>query len=123
MIHHLTIGHLDPNAVQERRVVVTQPLDMGIVARLLREFGETDAEGLPTIGGLRVLIQDGYIICPWLMTRPVPGVAEFALRLQEATGCVLADVNCGTIIDRERLLAESRWESTWEPRGEALGRA
>lgn len=123
MIHRLTIGHLDPAAVQERRVVVTRPLDLGIVARLLREFGETDHEGHPTLGGLRVEIRDGYIVCPWLMTRPVPGVAEFALRLQQETGCVLADVNCGALVDRERLLAESRWESASELRGEGLGRA
>jgi hypothetical protein len=122
MIHKLTIGHLDPDAVRERRVVLTRPLDMGVVARLLRAFGETDREGHPTLGGLRVEIKDGYVVCPWLMTRPVPGVAEFALRLQEETGCVLADVNCCAIIDRKHLLAESRWEPATELRGEAIRR-
>jgi hypothetical protein len=110
MIHTLTIGHLDPAAVGERRVVVTRPLDMGTVTRLLREYGEADAAGRPTISGRPVEIHDGYLVCPWLMTRPVPGVAEFALRLQEETGCVLADMTRCAVIDRERLLAESRWE-------------
>ena len=35
MLHKLTIGNLDPATVQERRVVVTRPLDLGIVERLL----------------------------------------------------------------------------------------
>jgi hypothetical protein len=39
MVHHLTIGYLDPDAVRERRVVVLKPLDMGVVDRLLREWG------------------------------------------------------------------------------------
>jgi hypothetical protein len=110
MIHTLTIGHLDPAAIGERRIVVNRPLDMSVVARLLREFGEIDTAGRPTISGRPVEIHDGYLVCPWLMTRPVPGVAEFALRLQEETGCVLADMTRCDVIDRERLLAESRWE-------------
>jgi hypothetical protein len=90
---------------------------MGIVTRLLREYGEADAAGRPTISGRPVEIHDGYLVCPWLMTRPVPGVAEFALRLQEETGCVLADMTRCAVIDRERLLAESRWERGPVPGG------
>ena len=45
MIHRLTIGHLDPDAVRERRVVVTRPLDMGIVTQLLREFVSREVLG------------------------------------------------------------------------------
>jgi hypothetical protein len=107
MIHRLTIGHLDPAALQEGRLVVTRPLDQGIVAPLLREFAQTDQAGHPTIGGLRVELHDGYLVCPWLMPSPVPGVAELALRLQQETGCLLADVNRATVVDRELLLSQS----------------
>ena len=107
MIHRLTIGHLDPDAVRERRVVVTRPLDMEIVTRLLREFGEPDPAGRPNISGRPVEIHEGYLVCPWLMPSPIPGAAEFALKLQEQTGCLLADVNRCTVVDRELLLAQS----------------
>ena len=107
MIHRLTIGHLDPAAVQERRVVTTRPLDMDLVIRLLREFGEPDAAGRPTISGRPVEIRDGYIVCPWLMPSPIPGVAEFALKLQEQTGCLLAEVGNAVVVDRDLLLSES----------------
>jgi hypothetical protein len=116
MIHHLTIGHLDPDAVRERRMVVTRPLDMGIVASLLREFGATDEAGRPTIGDLRVEVHDGYLVCPWLMPGPIPGVAEFALKLQEQTGCVLADVHHAVVVDRDLLLSQSYPKPA--PRGE-----
>jgi hypothetical protein len=107
MIHRLTIGHLDPDAVAQRRVVVTRPLDMGFVTQLLREFGEPDEAGRPTISGRPVEIHDGYLVCPWLMPSPIPGVAEFALKLQEQTGCLMADVNRCTVVDRELLLSQS----------------
>ena len=101
MLHKLTIGHLDPAAVAQRRVVVTRPLDMGIVTRLLREFGAIDEAGCPTIAGRRVEIHDGFLVCPWLMPSPIPGVAEFGLRVQQETGCLLADVGSAIIVDRE----------------------
>src|SRR5204863_4333210 len=85
----------------------TRPLDPGIVTPLLREFGEPDEAGRPTISGRPVEIHDGYLVCPWLMPSPIPGVAEFALQLQEQTGCLLADVNRCTVVDRELLLAQS----------------
>ncbi len=37
---------------------------------------------------------------------PVPGVAEFALRLQEEAGCVLAEVGSATVVDRDLLLSQ-----------------
>jgi len=110
MIHHLTIGYLDPASVEEGRLVVARPLAVDVVTRLLDEFGKPGADGRPLLDTSQVEFRDGYIVCPWLMPYPVPGVTEFALRLQEATGCVLADVNCCAVIDREHLLAVSRWE-------------
>jgi hypothetical protein len=119
MIHRLTIGHLDPNAVRERRIVVTRPLDMEIVTRLLREFGEPDPAGRPNISGRPVEIHDGYIVCPWLMPSPIPVVAEFALKLQEQTGCLMADVHRATVVDRELLLSQSYPQRV--PHGEPEG--
>jgi hypothetical protein len=107
MLHRLTIGHLDPDAVAQRRVVVTRPLDMGIVMPLLHEFGATDEAGRPTIGGLRIEVHDGYLVCPWLMPNPVPGAAELALKLQEQIGCVLAEVGSAVVVDRDLLLSQS----------------
>jgi hypothetical protein len=57
-------------------------------------------------GTLTVGIRDGYLVCPWLMPGPLPGVAEFALKLQEQTGCVLAVVG-SAVVDRETLLSQS----------------
>jgi hypothetical protein len=51
------------------------------------------------------------------MPSPVPGIAEFALRLQDETGCVLADTNRCTVVDRELLLAQSYPRS--RPRAES----
>lgn len=110
MIHRLTIGHLDPAAVRERRLVVTRPLAMVVVSRLLDEFGKPGPDGRPALDTSRVEFRDGYVVCPWLMPYPVPGITEFALRLQEETGCILADVNSCVIVDREKLLRLSRRE-------------
>ena len=110
MIHRLTIGHLDPSAVEEGRLVVTKPLARDVVTRLLDEFGKPGPDGRPPLDTARVELHDGYLVCPWLMPYPVPGVTEFALRLQEETGCILADVSGCAVIDREKLLRISRWE-------------
>jgi hypothetical protein len=121
MLHRLTIGHLDPAAVAQGRVVVTRPLDMEVVTRLLREYGEPDEAGRPNISGRPVEIHDGYLVCPWLMPSPIPGVAEFALELQEQTGCVLAEVGSAVVVDRDLLLSQSypKRPPTGEPGGKA----
>ncbi len=55
------------------------------------------------------------------MPSPTPGVAEFALKLQVRTGCVLADVSRATVVDRELLLSQSYPKQA--PRGEPGGHA
>jgi hypothetical protein len=94
---------------------------MKIVTPLLREFGETDDAGRPPIGGLWIEMHDGYLVCPWLMPNPVPGVAEFAVALQEQTGCVLAEVGSAVVVDRDSLLSQScpKQELIGEPGGQA----
>ncbi len=39
MLHHLTIGHLDPAAVERRQTVPTRALEMDVVDRLLGRVG------------------------------------------------------------------------------------
>jgi hypothetical protein len=104
MIHLLTIGHLDPVAVGERRAVVLRSLDAGTVSRLLRELGEVDADGRPTLGGERVELRDGTIACRWWVGGWCNHAAEeFALRLQRETGCVLADLTHSRVVQPEQL--------------------
>jgi hypothetical protein len=49
MIHALTMGHIDPDAVGQRKAIVRQPLDMGIVERLLGELGEIATSCQPSL--------------------------------------------------------------------------
>jgi hypothetical protein len=101
----VSIGHLDPAAlVSERRIVVQRPLEMDAVHRLLTELGVMDKDGVPTLEGGKVEFRDGYLVCPWRIGGWHNRTAEeFALRLQQETGCVLADREHSRIIDREQL--------------------
>jgi hypothetical protein len=104
MIHILTMGHLDPAAVGRRQAIVLRPLDMGIVNRLLQELGGKDEQGRPTLDGVPVEIKDGTVACRWLIGGYCNRVAEeFALRLQEETGCVLADREHSHVIEPDQL--------------------
>jgi hypothetical protein len=103
MIHALTMGHIDPDAVCSRKAVVRQPLEMSIVERLISELGEADAEGRWRLGGSRVEFYEGYIAVPWLGGGTNYVAEEFAVRLQEETGCVLADREHGRVIEFEQL--------------------
>ncbi len=91
MIHNLIIGHLDPHAIDERRAIVLEPLDPGIVAKHLRALGSRDNTGW-TLDGMPVEEKDGYLVCRWLVGPRRNLVAEeFALRIQRGTGCLIAD--------------------------------
>jgi hypothetical protein len=103
MIHALTMGHIDADAVGHRRAAVRQPLDMGIVERLLGELGEADVEGCWRLGGSKVEFYEGYIAVPWLGGGTNYVAEEFALRLQRDTACVLADREHGRVIAPEQL--------------------
>lgn len=86
MLHRLTIGHLDPAAVERRQTVATKALDMEIVDRLLAELGEKDAEGNRTLGGCKVEFQNASVTCLWKAARTNHVAEEFALRMQKETG-------------------------------------
>ena len=99
MLHRLTIGHLDPAAVQRRQTVPTKALEMHVVHRLLHELGETDADGTVTLGGCKVRFHNAALSCHWMGGKTNPVAEEFALRMSRETGCLLADVDCGMVID------------------------
>jgi len=103
MIHDLTIGHLDPAGIPERRRTVLKPLEMDVVARLLKELGDTDNEGNPTLGGARVRFENGYVVLPWLGGWINRISEEFALRMRRETGCLIADLGHRCVIEPEQL--------------------
>lgn len=104
MLHNLTIGHLDPAAIlKSRRAVTSKPLDMTIVLRLLAELGTHGPDGEWRLGTGQVEFHDGYVVVPWLSHGTTKLSEEFALRLQQETGCVLADREHSRIVDPQHL--------------------
>jgi len=104
MIHRLTLGHLDPAAItQDGGAVVFKSLDMSAVRRLLAELGVVDAQGGWTLDDDEVKIHDGYIVVPWQGGWRNRAAEEFALRLQQETGCLIADREHGRVIEPEQL--------------------
>jgi hypothetical protein len=104
MLHRLTIGHLDPAAAERRQTVPTRALEMDLVHLLLADLGEKDAEGNETLGGCKVKFHNTAVSCLWLGGPPNRVVEEFPLRMHQETGCLLADVDCGRIIELEELV-------------------
>jgi hypothetical protein len=102
MVHWLTLGHLDPEAVRQLRAVVLRPLDMNLVMCLLRELGTVDKKGNAWLGAFPVRFEQGYISCGWLGAVRNRVAEDFARRLQGETGCLVADIQHGEIIDIER---------------------
>jgi hypothetical protein len=100
MLHNLTVGHLDPAPiVSERRIVILRPLERDAVDRLLKELATLDQDGSPRLEGGKVEFREGYLVCPWRIGGWHNRTAEeFVLRLQQATGCVLADREHSRII-------------------------
>jgi hypothetical protein len=103
MIHKLTIGLFDVEALKQRKLVVLRPLDMSVVTRLLREVGQVGEAGGASLGGHAVEFKDGYIVCPWLMAQRVIATEEFARRLQQETGCVLYDAARREMVTLEQM--------------------
>jgi hypothetical protein len=98
LIHNLTAGHLDQDGL------VTKPLDMWVVRILLVALGETDADGVPTLGRWKVRFEDGCVILPRQGGRTNHAAEEFAIRLQRGTGCTLADLEHGRVIESGQLV-------------------
>jgi hypothetical protein len=103
MIHKLTLGHFDVEALKQGRLVVLRPLDMTVVTRLLQELGQVGEHGRASLGGHAVEVKDGYLVCPWLMAQRVLATDEFARRLQQETGCVMYDAGRREIVTIEQM--------------------
>jgi hypothetical protein len=105
MLHNLTIGHLDPALiVSDRRVAVLRPLEMDAVHRLLEQLGVSHSNGRTMLETGRFEFHDGYLVCPWRVGGWCNRTAEeFAIRLQQETGCILADREHSRIIEPGQL--------------------
>jgi hypothetical protein len=88
MIHELTIGHLDPQAIVNQVAVSVHPLDEPTVARVLVEFP-----------GLKIERRAGYVIAPWHGKDDGDRGEAFASRLRAETGCMIADRRNGRIVE------------------------
>jgi hypothetical protein len=97
LIHNITAGYFDETGA------VARPLDMRIVRLLLAELGSTDTDGLPTLDGWKVRFEDGCAILPWQGGRTNHVTEEFAIRLQQETGCMLVDREHGRVIEAGQL--------------------
>jgi hypothetical protein len=97
VIHYLTVGHLDPEALRACAAVPTEPLDETLVRRVMAEFPGVNAE-----------FKDGYVVLPWRGLVPTGPSEEFALRLQRLTGCVIADRRNGRVIDAAKLTGTNK---------------
>jgi hypothetical protein len=95
MIHELTIGHLDPEAIHERMAVIVNPLDERIVIGILAEFP-----------GLEIERRDGYLIAPWHGREDAERGEAFASRMQAETGCLVADRRNGRIVELRQKVRE-----------------
>lgn len=95
MIHELTVGHLDPNAIHDRMAIVLKPLDDTMVAHVLAEFP-----------GLKIHRLDGYLIAPWHGKEDAERGEAFAARLQAETGCLVADRRNGRIVELAKSVSE-----------------
>ncbi|APR83383.1 Hypothetical protein A7982_08732 [Minicystis rosea] len=101
--HYLTMGYLAPINIRGRHVVVLRPLDPDIVMPLVEQFA--DVAGAPELkfGGMPVDLQGGVVRCALYNPGLIRSVVELALKLQEATRCVVADVEHGREFDAPHL--------------------
>jgi hypothetical protein len=93
----LTAGHLDPEALRECAAVATRALDETIVRRVRAEFPDVKVE-----------CENGYVVLPWHGLGPVEASEAFALRLNQLTGCLIADRRNGRVIEPEKLARKKR---------------
>ncbi len=92
MIRYLAIGHFEPSALKQQKLVVNKRLDMTRVDELIREMGGIE-DGRISIAGHTVIREDGYL------TLPAPIVLgkaiDFVVRLAESLSAEIADPELG----------------------------
>jgi hypothetical protein len=52
-----------------------------------------------TLGGGKVRFRNAAVSCLWIHGATNYVVEEFALRMNRENGCLLADVDCGRVVD------------------------
>jgi len=99
------MGHLSREALERRQAIAERPLDQSVVTRLLAELGGVDERSRPTLDGEPVEAKDGLLTCRWWVAGYRNRVAEeLALRLQQETGCLLADVKRCQVVEPGELV-------------------
>lgn len=88
MIHDLTLGYLDLEAIRGCVALVIKPMPEGIVHHVMGEFPDVNAE-----------FKNGCVILPWHGQAQTAGSEAFALRLHALTGCQIADRRNGRLVD------------------------
>jgi hypothetical protein len=92
-----------PRYVATSKPVVLKLLEMSAVHRLLVELGLVDGQGGCPPEGDEVEFHGGYVVVPWQGGwRNLPA-EEFALRLQQQTGCLIAAREHGRIFEPDQL--------------------
>jgi len=99
VLHDLTVGHLDPEAVRLGQLRVHRPLSSGAAAILARFV---DSAGM--IGGQPFVMTPEYIRLPWFRPARNRVAEQAALALAAEEGCILADVKNGRLVDPSQLL-------------------
>jgi hypothetical protein len=106
MKHYLHVGHFVRTKAIEGVIALERPLDVVVLNRLLSEIAERDINGSWSFDGERVLIKQGYLICPFLSAGVNRRSLQFIDRLFEATGCLIVWLEHGTIHTPESLRRE-----------------
>ena len=101
MVHYLTLGHLDPEAIQGGVATAVRPLEEATVGRVIADFP-----------GLKIERKDGYVVVPWHGLGQVAESEEFALRLMQATGCIAADRRNARLVSPAQLKGWARHDAS-----------
>jgi hypothetical protein len=109
MIHMLTLGHFDPSAILRGEILIQKALNLELVYDLLEIHGHCDEDGNYSLEGHPVRIENGYIVCPWLMPATINATREFAKALYSQSHCLMADV------ERRRLISPSTFLEPPQP--------
>src|SRR4051812_46220934 len=99
MIHLLTVGFLDVQAAKRATLKTVALLDKDTVKALLAKYTDAPGAAVPTFEGAPVTIGPGFVRCPWYTPRENRTSIRFALDVQASTGCVVADIEHGRIIE------------------------
>lgn len=102
IIHYLTMGHIDEEALAEGKAIAARPMDRERVHALLKRHGEW-VEDHFEIGEEEIEEEGDLLTGLWFDPTLNPELVDFALALHEATGCSFADVAHHRMVTVEEL--------------------